>query len=298
MEKKMLLIYNPVSGKAQIKTYLAEIITVFTLKGYQVTVHPTSKAKDGYDYILSNAEYFDVISVCGGDGMLNEALNALMLIDESKRPPVAFLPSGSTNDFASTVGIPLDIRNAAKMVVDGKPFFCDAGKFNDNYFAYVAAFGAFTSVAYDTAQEFKNVFGHLAYILEGIRQLPTIKAHHMKITFDTNVIEGDFILGMVTNSLQIGGMKNTIGTAISLNDGLFEVLLIKKPPNALALQSMLTELVAPNLSINNDEIIKFKASEILFESENEIPWTLDGEFGGNVNSATIKNIHRAFAVMV
>lgn len=294
----MLLIYNPVSGKAQIKTYLAEIITIFTNNGYQVTVHPTSKARDGYDYILSNASEFDVLSVCGGDGMLNEALNALMIIPESKRPPIAFLPSGSTNDFASTIGIPLEIRNAAKMVVNGKPFFCDAGNFNDKYFAYVAAFGAFTSVAYDTAQEFKNVFGHLAYILEGIRQLPTIKSHHMKITFDSNVIEGDFILGMVTNSLQIGGIKNTLSTAISLNDGLFEVLLIKKPPNALALQSMLTELLAPNLSINNDEIIRFKASEIHFESENEIPWTLDGEFGGNESSSIVKNMHRAFAVMV
>lgn len=298
MEKKMLLIYNPVSGKAQIKTYLAEIIAIYTNNGYQVTVHPTSKAKDAYEYIINVSDDFDIISVCGGDGMLNEAVSALMALPESNRPPIAFLPSGSTNDFASTIGIPLDVRSAAKMAVDGKPFFCDAGKFNDSYFSYVAAFGAFTSVAYDTAQEFKNVFGHLAYIFEGISQLPSIKTHHLRITFDSNVIEDDFIFGMVTNSLQVGGMKSAVGTAISLNDGLFEVMLVKKPSNLLSIQSMLSDFLSPNSSAATDGIIRFKTSNITFESDIEIPWTLDGEFGGNTAHASITNLKRAFSVMV
>ncbi len=297
MEKNMIFVYNPVSGKGNVKLYLADIIDIFTDGGYSVTMHPTSATKDGYNYILNNGRDYDVITVCGGDGMLNEAVCALMSFPEKERPLLSFLPSGSTNDFAGTIGIPLDIRLAAKMVVDGSPFFCDAGKFNDRYFAYVAAFGAFTSVSYDTAQEFKNVFGHMAYILEGIRQLPTIRPQHVKITFDSNVIEDDFLLGMVTNSFQVGGIKNTIGTAISLNDGLFEVLLIKKPQNATEYQNVITSFMKQTVS-SNESVISLKASKIKFESDHPIAWTLDGEFGGSEKSVGIENIHRGFSVII
>lgn len=297
MEKKLLLIYNPVSGKAQIKTYLADIIDIYTNKNYSVSVHPTKCKLDGFNYIKENATGYDVISVCGGDGMLNEAVCALMHIEEKLRPVLAYLPSGSTNDFAGTVGLPLDIRHAAKMVVDGTPFFCDAGKMNDSYFAYIAAFGAFTSVAYDTAQEFKNVFGHLAYILEGIRQLPTIKPHRIRAKFDDKVIEDEFMLGMVTNSLQVAGIKHGMGTTISLNDGLFEVFLIKRPQTAVGYQNLITAFVTQDLE-KTDDIISFKASRITFESDEPLPWTLDGEFGGEVTTAHIENLPRAFSVIV
>lgn len=297
MEKKLLLIYNPVSGKAQIKTYLADIIDIYSNNGYCVTVHPTKCKLDGFNYIKENASHYDVISVCGGDGMLNEAVCALMHIDEKLRPALAYLPSGSTNDFAGTVGLPQDIRHAAKMVVDGTPFFCDAGKMNDSYFAYVAAFGAFTSVAYDTAQEFKNVFGHLAYILEGIRQLPTIKPHRIRAKFDDKVIEDEFMLGMVTNAMQVAGIKHGMGTAISLNDGLFEVFLIKRPQTAVGYQNLITAFVTQDLE-KTDAIISFKASKITFESDDPLPWTLDGEFGGEVTVANIENLPRAFSVIV
>lgn len=296
MEKRMLFVYNPFSGKAHIKTYLDDIITIFTRGGYCVTVHPTSRVKDGYEYIGSFGKEYDVVSVCGGDGMLNEAVSALMELPRDNRPPLAYLPSGSTNDFAGTVGLPLDLRRAAKMIVEGKPFFCDGGKLNDKCFAYVAAFGAFTSVAYDTSQDFKNVFGHVAYIMEGIRQLPNIKTQHVKITFDGKTIEGDFLFGMVTNSLQVGGIRNFSGTAISLNDGLFEVLLVKKAQNAIEFQSMLSAVITQKL--NNDNIIRVKASEITFESDEPISWTVDGEFGGDIKKAEVRNIPRAFSVIV
>ena len=297
MEKKLLLIYNPVSGKAQIKTYLADIIDIYAASDYSVTVHPTKCANDGYEYIKEHAEEYNIISVCGGDGMLNEAVSALMSIDKEKRPPLAYLPSGSTNDFAGTVGLPADVRRAAKMVVDGNPFFCDAGMINDKYFAYVAAFGAFTSVSYDTAQEFKNIFGHLAYVLEAIRQLPSIKPMPIKISFDDIVIEDDFVLGMVTNSLQVGGIKHSLGTAISLNDGLFEVFLVKRPRSATGWQNIITALVTQDLE-KTDDIISFKASKLKFESKETIPWTIDGEFGGDITTAEITNLPRAFSVMV
>jgi len=297
MEKKLLLVYNPVSGKAQIKTYLADIIDIYSEKDYSVTLHPTKCKNDGYEYIKQHACEYDVISVCGGDGMLNEAVSALMHIPLKQRPAVAYLPAGSTNDFAGTIGLPLDIRQSAKMVVDGTPFFCDAGKMNDKYFAYVAAFGAFTSVSYDTSQDFKNVFGHLAYVIEGIRQLPTIKPQHMRISFDDVVIEDDFILGMVTNSLQVGGIKHGMGTAISLNDGLFEVFLLKKPQTPIGYQNILTSFLTQSLD-KTEDIISFKASDIIFESDSPVPWTLDGEFGGETSEVHISNLQRAFAVIV
>lgn len=262
-----------------------------------MTVHPTKCANDGYEYIKEHATQYDIISVCGGDGMLNEAVSALMSVVKEKRPPLAYLPSGSTNDFAGTVGLPTDVRRAAKMVVDGNPFFCDAGMINDKFFAYVAAFGAFTSVSYDTAQEFKNIFGHLAYVLEAIRQLPSIKPIPIKISFDDIVIEDDFVLGMVTNSIQVGGIKHSLGTAISLNDGLFEVFLVKRPHSATGWQNIITALVTQDLE-KTDDIISFKASKLKFESKETIPWTIDGEFGGDINIAEITNLPRAFSVMV
>ena len=297
MEQKLLLIYNPISGKGTIKTYIGDIIDIYSEKDYCITVHPTKSQSDGYGYIKEHASEYDVISICGGDGMLNEAVSALMSVPAQKRPPLAYLPTGSTNDFAGTIGIPTDVRRAAKMAVEGSPFFCDAGMLNDKFFAYVAAFGAFTSVSYDTAQEFKNLFGRTAYIVEGIRQLASIKELHLKITFDNSVIDDDFIFGMVTNSLQVGGMKNNLNTAVSLNDGLFEVLLVKKPKNAVGYQNIITAFLTQNIEKTTD-IITFKAAKIKFESQEEIPWTVDGEFGGESTLTEITNLPKAFSVIV
>ncbi|MBQ8391103.1 MAG: diacylglycerol kinase family lipid kinase [Clostridia bacterium] len=297
MEKKLLLVYNPVSGKAQIKHYLSDIIDIYSSHDYCITLHPTKCAKDGYEYIKEHMAEYEVISVCGGDGMLNEAVSALMCVEPEKRPKLAYLPSGSTNDFAGTIGIPSDVRKAAKMVVEGTPFFCDAGRMNDKHFAYVAAFGAFTSVSYDTSQEFKNIFGHMAYIIEGIRQLSSIKVIHATVKFDDVVIEDDFILGAVSNSFQIAGMKHTLGATISLNDGLFEVLLIKKPKNALGYQNILSAFVTGNIE-KTENIISFKASKVTFECDEPIKWTVDGEYGGELTFAEIVNIPRAFSVIV
>ena len=293
----MLFVYNPVSGKGAIRTHLADIIDIYSSGGYTITLHPTTGEKDGYRYIKEQGKNYDVVSVCGGDGMLNEAVNALMSLDEKKRPQLAYLPSGSTNDFAGTVGIPLDLRRAAKMVVDGSPFFCDAGKFNDKNFAYIAAFGAFTSVSYDTAQEFKNVFGHLAYIMEGLRQLPSIRPQKVKVSFDGEVLEDQFLFGMVTNSLQVGGIKNTVNSAVSLNDGLFEVLLVKMPQTPSEFQSIITSFLSQSAA-STESVIKFKTSKIKFESEEPIAWTLDGEFGGECLDAEIENIQRGFSVII
>lgn len=293
----MLFIYNPVSGRGQIKDAMTDILETLTKHNYRVTVHPTAKKHDCYEYFSNHALNYDVIAVCGGDGMLNETVNAVMQFLPDERPPIAYIPAGSTNDFAASVGLSNDIRSCARKIKKGKPFLCDAGSFGDKYFAYIAAFGAFTSVAYDTSQELKNTFGHFAYIVEGIRRLGTIKANHMKITAEGKVIEGNFIYGMITNTLQVGGIFRTQGTSTkSLNDGMFEVLLVRETKNPLDLQAILAAMVSQNFS--SDLFVSFKASEITLESDAPIPWTIDGEYGGDVEKAKIRNIHDAFAVIV
>ena len=293
----MLFIYNPVSGRAQIKDALADIIGTFSKDGFILTVRPTQKKCDCFEILKKSAPGYDAVSVCGGDGMLNEALNAIMLLPKENRPPIAFLPAGSTNDFASSVGLPVDLRKCAKKIASGKPFICDAGQFCENYFAYVAAFGAFTSVAYDTSQDLKNMFGHFAYVVEGVRRLSEIKAYNMKITCEDKTIEGRFIYGMVTNTLQVGGiLKGNNMSKKMLHDGQFEVLLVRETKNALDLQAVLSGIITQNFS--SDLFESFKTSRITLESDEPISWTLDGEYGGDVKLAKIKNINNAFSVII
>lgn len=297
MEKKMLFIYNPVSGRAQIKDALADIIETFSKDGFILTVCPTQKKGDCFEMLKKSASEYDTVSVCGGDGMLNEALNAIMPLPQESRPPIAFLPAGSTNDFASSVGLPVDLRKCAKKIASGKPFICDAGQFCEKYFAYIAAFGAFTSVAYDTSQDLKNMFGHFAYVVEGVRRLSEIKAYSMKITCEDKTIEGNFIYGMITNTMSVGGiLKGNNMSKKMLHDGQFEVLLVRETKNALDLQAVLSGIITQNFS--SDLFESFKTSQITLECGEPISWTLDGEYGGNIKRAKIENINNAFSVII
>lgn len=296
MEKKLLFVYNPISGKSQIKNHLFEIINRFTKAGYLVSVHPTQARKDGYNYIKEHIFEYEIISVCGGDGMLNEAVSALMSVEKEKRPPLILIPGGSTNDFANTLGLPTDIPKAIDKVLEAKPFLCDLGKFNNDDFVYVAAFGVFTAVSYDTPQDLKNKFGHMAYLISGIKELTDIKPFKLKISYDGEAIEDDFIFGMVTNSLQVGGFKRSKNPEFSLNDGMFEVILVKNPKNALGYQQILSDILTQNF--NTKHFTTFKTSRITFESEDSIPWTLDGEYGGETNFAEINIVEKAFSVML
>lgn len=296
MEKKLLLVYNPISGKAQVKNSLNDIINNFTKAGYLVSVHPTQCKLDGYDYIKSHITEYDLISVCGGDGMLNETVNAFMSVSEQKRPPLLFLPAGSTNDFATSLKIPTNIKKASNKISDGESVLCDLGEFNGKTFAYVAAFGAFTSVSYDTPQDIKNKFGHLAYVVAGIKELTSIKTYRVRVKYDDKVIEDDFIYGMVSNSNQIGGFKTAKDMKCSINDGEFEVVLIKNPKNPIGYQIVLSDLVTQNYI--SEYFITFKTSKITFESDEEISWTLDGEFGGKEKKAEVNIIEKAFSIIL
>lgn len=292
--KRLLFVYNPKAGKAQIRSNLLDIIDIFVKAGYEVTAYPTQSKGDAARAIVERAEGYELIACSGGDGTLDEVVSGMMKCE--KRLPIGYIPAGSTNDFASSLNIPKNMKKAANIVMNGKPFACDIGSFNDDSFVYIAAFGMFTDVSYETRQEIKNVLGHMAYIAEGLKKLSMIRSYKMRVFNKDSVIEGDFIFGMVTNSISVGGFKGITGNNISLDDGLFEVTLIRKPENPLELNLIVAALL--DRTIDSKYIYCFKTDEITVEAETEVPWTLDGEYGGNPTRANIRNEKQALQIYV
>ena len=290
--KKMLFVFNPHSGKGQIRQHLLTIIDTFTKGGYEVTVHPTQCRNDAYEKISSRIENFDVVACSGGDGTLNETIKAVMT--SGKRLPIGYIPSGTMNDFASAIGIPKDMPAAAQKIVDGNIITVDIGSFNSEYFTYIAAFGMFTEVSYETSQQMKNMFGSLAYIMEGMKRFNMTKTYRVTVTCNGETTEDEYIYGMVSNSSSIGGIKGFGVDDILLDDGVFEVFLIKAPKNLQEFQFTINSLMKHELDAKC--FTCFKASEVTFHSDNDLPWTLDGEFGGNCRNVTVKNNHRAIDI--
>lgn len=295
MKKKMLFIYNPRAGKSQIRSNLLDMIDIFVKAGYEVTAYPTQAQGDGIRAVTERQiGYYDMIACSGGDGTLDEVVTGMMQCE--KRLPIGYVPAGTTNDFAGSLGIPRNMDKAARVIVDGRSFRCDIGGFNENIFVYIAAFGLFTEVSYETRQDMKNVLGHMAYVLEGMRKLSKVRSYAMKVTCGDRVIKGDFIFGMITNSLSVGGFKKITGDNVKLDDGVFEVTLIRRPGNPVELNTIMAALL--NRNIDTDLMECFTASELQIESEEEIAWTLDGEFGGRHSRVDIRNYKQALEIRV
>lgn len=293
-EKKLLFIYNPRAGKGQIKNNLLDILDVFAKAGYEITVHPTQCRKEAIHVAADKTAKYDLVVCSGGDGTLDEVVTGIM--KSVRRRPIGYIPAGSTNDFANSLSIPRNMVQAAEAAVNGIPFACDIGSFNESTFVYIAAFGLFTEVSYETRQEVKNVLGHMAYILEGMKKLSSIKSYHLKITTQDTVIEDDFLYGMVTNSVSVGGFKGITGKYVDLSDGVFEVTLVKRPRNLEGLNEILTALTRQD--IDTSTMYCFKTSYLKMESEEELAWTLDGEFGGKHTEVVIENQKQALHIMV
>ncbi len=294
--KKLYFISNLQSGKSAIRGKLAAVIDKFTAAGYEVTVRTTQGRKDA----TAAAEYacltgnYDLIVCSGGDGTLNEVVQGLM---HSQCPlPVGYIPCGSTNDFGRSLKISDDIETAVQQIIDGHPFQCDIGTFNKQNFLYVAAFGAFTETVYETKQNVKNVIGHMAYLLHGLTLLPGIRPLHMKIEFDGKTVEDDYLFGMVSNTASVGGMLKL--NNFRLDDGTFEVMLIRMPPNVIHLRKIISQLMDINMDIDEEYVSYFRASNLRFISNEEIPWTIDGEYGGASCDTEIGNCHRAVTFWV
>ena len=258
--KKLLFIYNPLSGVGQLKAKLSDVLDIFVKAGYEVTVHPTQKYHDALEKTKSYTGEYDLVVCSGGDGTLDEVVSGME--NREKKVPIGYIPTGTTNDFASSLHISRNILEAADTAVNGIPFACDVGRFNEDFFIYIAAFGLFTDVSYETKQSMKNILGHLAYVLEGTKRIFNIPSYRIKV----------------------------------FHDGEFEVTLMKTPKNPIELNELLGAIVMKQ--INPDRMYSFRTGEIRFESVEEIPWTLDGEFGGVHDRVLIQDKKQGLQIMV
>ena len=292
---QLLFIYNPTSGTGQVKGALAPVLDVFTKAGWLTTSYPTQCKGDAVRVVRELGPRFDRVICAGGDGTLSEAVAGLTGLPDP--PPLGYIPFGSTNDCATTLHLPRKPREAALVAAGtGVPVPIDTGRLNGRPFIYVAAFGAFTKVAYDTPQELKNTFGHLAYIFAGIASLPTIAPYHMRVEFDGQSLEDDFFFGMVSNSQSIGGLKPPKAERVVLDDGLFEVTLVKKPLSLADLTDGLQALANPSAD-RSGALVQFQASQLTFRCEQPIPWTVDGEFGGSQTVNRVENCQKALNII-
>ena len=292
MSQKLLFIFNPHSGKGQIKNNLVDIVDIMVKAGYDVTIYTTQARADATRKVMEEAANFDRIVCSGGDGTLDEVVTGLIKSDTNT--PLGYIPAGSTNDFANSLGIPKEMVKAAEAAVGKNPFPCDIGDFNSDTFVYVAAFGLFTEVSYKTSQQLKNIFGHVAYIMEGAKHLHDILSYNMQVEYEGHVFQDEFIYGMVTNSVSVGGFKGMTGTDVKLDDGVFEVTLIKKPHNPIELNEILACLT--NMIDDSDLIYSFKTNEVRITAREQIAWTLDGEFGGEHEEVIIRNLNKRVTI--
>ena len=294
MERKLLFVYNPKAGKAQIRNKLADILDVFAQEGYEITVAPTQKRDDARRIVASRSPEYDLVVCSGGDGTLSETISGIVQL---KKPPVlGYIPAGSTNDFASSLRIPSNMAMAAGNVVDGRPFAVDIGQFcGKRNFVYVAAFGMFTEVSYMTPQEKKNLLGHQAYMLEGMKSLTNIKSYAMTLKSEEMTLEGDFVFGMVTNTVSVGGFKGLVKRDVALDDGLFEVLMIRMPRTALELKDILSSMILKEEQ--SEYVYRFKTSRLSLCFQEPVDWVLDGEFGGSRTEVEIENLTRKICIV-
>ena len=284
--KRMLLIVNPNAGRAQIKGKLADVLDVFTKAGYWTEVYITQKPGETVSVAKTRGSKLDRIVCCGGDGTLDETINGLMQIREEKRPELGYIPAGTTNDFAHSMNLPTDMLAAAKRAAEGKPFAVDVGRMNGVYFSYTVGFGAFTEVSYATDQDLKKLLGHQAYLMEGAKGLANLRSHHMKAVVNGKLYEGDYLLGMVSNSVQVAGFTGIWGEKIEMDDGLFEVNLLKQPDNLAGWGDLLSKFFVTHEE--SEYIIRLKTSEISFHSNDAVAWVQDGEFGGSMKDVEIE----------
>lgn len=289
---KLHFVYNPRAGKEKIRNHLADILDVFAEAGYEIKVYPTRGCGDAKKVAENLPDDCDLMVVSGGDGTLDEAVTGLM--NAHKTVPIGYIPAGSTNDFGRSLKLPKSMVRAAETAVKGNDFACDIGAFNDRHFVYVAAFGLFTDVTYTTPQKEKNKLGYAAYLLESVKRLSDIKTYSMRVSFEGGSYEGEFLAGLVSNSNSVGGLKSLTGPHVSLDDGLFEVLLIRVPPSLKDLNETLAAVL--DRRIDSDYAISFTAPKVEFEFKSDVSWSLDGEYGGTCDKALVSVIPKAIKI--
>lgn len=295
--KKALVLINRKAGVGKAANEVMDLVKGIAEKGYEPIVYPIVPGSDLTSEKLV-ADYdgeVDFIICSGGDGTLNHVMNAMM--NMKKKPQLAYIPAGSTNDFARGLGIPGARSKAIETAIEGVPFTYDVGRMNDHYFNYVAAFGAFSKVSYATDQELKNVLGYAAYVISAIAELPQNIAYncHMRIETPDFTEEGDYIFGAVCNSSSVGGMKLLENADVKLDDDKMELILIHAPKNIGEINLILAALAVGDVSSN---YITFRqVDEVTFYSDENTSWTLDGEYGGDARTTEIEVVNKAITIM-
>lgn len=293
--KKLLLILNPNSGKKKANRYLVQILDILNRGGFDVTVYVTASRGDATEVVRKRAAEFDRILCIGGDGTFNEMISGLL--PTGLATPISYIPAGSTNDFATSLHLSKNILQAARDIAEGEPHPLDLGRFNDRYFSYIASFGAFTRASYATSQSLKNALGHFAYILAGIKEVASIRSHHMRVTLaDGTVYEDDYIFGAVSNSTSVAGILTLAPELVDMNDGLFEVLLVRKPHNPLELSDCVLALTTQDY--NTPMLTLCSSSRVEMESREELAWSLDGEEALGGTHTVIENLHSAVDIIL
>lgn len=290
---------NPRSGTMQAARYLVDILQMYTNAGYCTTVMMTNASGDARRFAIEYSRDADIVVAVGGDGTLNEVIDGV--ITSGSGTVIGYIPSGSTNDFASSVGLPKGIMDAAEVVLRGTPKNFDVGCFNGRYFSYVASFGAFTSTSYNVPQNLKNIMGHTAYVLQGIRDVVNIKRIVAKVITDEGtpneeVHEGEYLFGAICNSTSVAGLLKLDSFDVDMNDGMMEVLLIEAPATIAEMNEMVRALLDGSLNAPN---IKFySAKNIRLRIETDTHWTLDGEYEKGSTEIRIQTIQSAIRLIV
>ncbi len=293
--KRLLLIMNPAAGTKKANPLLPEILSVFSRSGCECLCFMTQKRGDGTELTARYGGQSDLVVCIGGDGTFNEVISGAIRAGLST--PIGYIPAGTTNDFAASLGLPKNPIHAAQYIVAGRPAAYDVGLFRDRYFTYVASFGAFTKTSYATSQSVKNALGHLAYVLGGIRELSSLRRYHAAMTLDNGRREeGDYIFGAVSNSTSVGGILTLDPKIVDMNDGLFELLLVRYPENMAKLAEVIRALTTQKY--DSSSIVFLPAGHVTVEADPDMDWTLDGEFAKGSASIEIKNLHSAVNIVV
>ena len=292
--KKLLFIINPQAGQKRVNRFVPDIIRLFIEAGYVCEPYVTGAPGEAAQVIGACPRKYDLVVCAGGDGTLNETVSGVLTAGMDC--PLGYIPCGTTNDYAASIGLSSDVLQAARDIIEGKPQTVDVGAFNGRYFVYTATCGAFAKASYSTPQAAKNVLGHMAYVLEGMRDLTTIKPIHMKVRANELVLEDDFIFCSITNSTSVGGILRLDTQLVALNDGRFEVTMVRNPLNPAQLSSILVGLTTQ--SVPNDMIHFFSAQKISIECDDPLEWTLDGERESETDSVAMENLHSAIRIMI
>lgn len=288
--EKLMLIINPVAGRGAYKINLPDALLTLDKGGYRTTLFFTADRGDATEFVRREGSAYDVVVCIGGDGTLSEVVAGLMKLE--KRPRLGYFPMGTSNDVATTLGLPKnDVVAAAECLVNGNPHAFDVGGFDDKYFAYIAAFGAFTDVSYATPQDQKRALGHLAYVLQGAASLGKIEPIHAVVECDEGILEGDYIYGSLSNSTSVAGIVRLSEELVSLGDGQSELVLLKDPKTVAGYGEIMENVI--NQHYDSENLIITHTKNVRFHFDKPVPWTRDGEEGGSYQDVELCNYKAA-----